>query len=157
MRNLTADQLADELELFPKTLKAYAKRGCPHDAPKKHGEPYLFDRGEVVAWMKANEITGNVGRPAPTGTIGEKVKLAQIRVLTAKGEKAELELQQLRGSLVSRDEAERDRVECATYFRNSLLGLPASLSPQLAGLSAPEIHTKLEAEFRRLLERLAKE
>lgn len=85
----------------------------------------------------------------------EEIKL---RAETAQAEKRELELAQMRGELIRKDEVEQLLVDCAAGFRRDLLALCRRLTPRLVNESDPvEIRRKLEAAVTRALKNWSRE
>ncbi len=61
-RAATTADLAERFAVDIKTINRWVARGCPHDGGGR-GRPCLFNRGEVVAWLAAEGLTGADGRP----------------------------------------------------------------------------------------------
>lgn len=70
---------------------------------------------------------------------------------------AEIELEQKRGSLVERDRVESMAMAVGRTLRDTLMGLPTRLAPELAGMSDPfALEMKLRDELREVLAAMSK-
>lgn len=150
-RNMTLLEIAGELELHETAVRRYIREGCP--ASKRKGMWYLA-REEVAAWMAEQNRSGKVGRP--TQSVSEEIKAEQLRVLRARADKAEMELEESRHRLLPAEDVEASNIRKILTVKAGLLGLPPAIAPQLAGLGVPEIQQRLEQEFTRLLEEFAR-
>lgn len=76
----------------------------------------------------------------------ESAAVANLRRLNAEADKAEIEVQRLRGELVPRAEAARETGVFLDRLRGKLLGFPGRWAPTVFGLKTlPEVQAALEA------------
>jgi len=153
-RDKTTDDICEILDIDESTLKRWVGMGLPCTRGGKR-VPRQFNEGEVVAWMRANKLTGKPGRPLSEG--GKDLQAAKLRKENAMARKYELENARTEGELLDRGEVEQQRVQRVVALRGGLLTLPASLAPALEGRSAAEIEAAIEAAVERLLTQFAKE
>jgi predicted component of type VI protein secretion system len=112
--------------------------------------------------MADNNLTGEMGKPM--GEMSIELKREMLRKIKAQVNKYEQEIRTMRlefetriSGLVSKEEVERGHVQRIAFVKAGLLSLPATLAPQLEGLSAQEIQTKMHAEVIRLLEHFSRQ
>jgi hypothetical protein len=112
-----------------------------------------FDESEVAAWMQANGITGDIGRPAEESN--DELKALKARKELALVLRYERENSVADGKLIDAVEEQQRDVAKVTAARHKLGGLGSSLAPQLAGLDASEIQTLIDSEIERVLDELS--
>lgn len=76
---------------------------------------------------------------------------AKTRREIAAALREELELQRLAGELVRAADVRKAAFERARILRDSLMGVPDRLAPELVGLPLDGIHARLSVEMRRVL------
>jgi terminase small subunit / prophage DNA-packing protein len=153
-RTQTTDEILEVIGINRQTLQAWVKKGCPCTKARGKGKQNKFDQFEVAAWMKANNLSGTVGRP--TGPVSEQLAAAKLRKENAMAELHEIRVAREKGELVEKAEQERLNIKKFTVIRNKLMGLPAAAAPAIAGLEAPAIETALECRIRDLLAELSR-
>ena len=100
--------------------------------------------------MQTQRRTGKVGRPV--AETSEQIKAAQLRVLLAKAESAEIELQRTKGDILQRSEVEAGNIARITCVRDGLLALPGNVAARVAGMQSPQdIEATLDKAVRDLL------
>jgi hypothetical protein len=151
-RTLTARECSEELELPLELLRDYMTRGCPHDKGGR-GKSNLLNADEVAAWMQSNNLTGEPGRP--TDASSPDIKAARLRELNLRCRKHELDVAEREKRLLDVDAVKRWIGDHVTTAKNKLIGLGASITPQLEGRDAAERQTVIDARVTEILEELA--
>lgn len=78
----TAVELREQLEISESSLKRYLKDGLPHVGTGRHRR---FHLGEVVKWLRENNVTGIPGRPPePASDELQRLKCLKERALIRK-------------------------------------------------------------------------
>jgi phage terminase Nu1 subunit (DNA packaging protein) len=95
-----------------------------------------------------------MGRPVSVNASPD-LDAARLRKENALAEKYELQVERERGELLVAERVERDWLQSAQVIRNKLIGLPASVAPQLEGMTAAEMQTLLETRVNEILNELA--
>ena len=104
----TVDQVAEHCGVHRRTVHEWLRQHCP-------GKPGTYDLDAIAAWRDARsraakEEDGALAGPASPGL--ERYRLARAAI-------AELELEQLRGRLVPRDEVHAVMDQVAGVLRNA--------------------------------------
>lgn len=95
------------------------------------------------------------GRESAAG--GDDYFAARARRERADAEKAEIELERLRGTVVDAAGTRNAAMALGRMLRDSLMGLPVKLAPEFASMTdAFEIERHMEAALRRILDDLAR-
>jgi hypothetical protein len=68
---------------------------------------------------------------------------------------AELEYKKKLGELLSREEVERVEIRKILVVKNSLLGIPKIMAPQLVGLDAKDIYQRLRERVEQIIDDFA--
>lgn len=98
---------------------------------------------------EAQELT-----PAPEGSVIDSEK----KLKHFQAELARVKFEQQSGRLLDAEKVKREAFKVARVVREGVLGIPARISAELAGLTDPfEIENLLERELRTALENLSKE
>lgn len=157
---LTAEALAEQLEIGLATIYRWAEAGCPH---KTRGDRKVFDLAEVNAWHKARRgdaPMGKVGKPsavdAAPSDLKERLAIEQLRKLTAQASRIELELEIKRGLYLPAAEVEQGRIARISAVKAKLLALPARLGSRCANRDAVTLEREADDEVRRALEEFAR-
>lgn len=157
--NTTVVALVQETGLSAEVIREAMELGrIPPEAIGRHptGRRYIADMdlakrallGEVVA---EGTTTASSQQPAPIASL----ERARIERQQALAEKAKLDVEQRRGLLVRREDAQREVNEALVSFREALTQLPPRLAHELANLSdAQAIERVLDTELRRVLNTL---
>jgi phage terminase Nu1 subunit (DNA packaging protein) len=153
-RTLTDIDLAELFDVEDRTVRNWVARGAPCSGK---GIKRRFDGDEVAAWLKANGLTGAHGRPEEKFDPTDPLKLAKLRKENAMAEYREIQVGEKKGLLIDKAEAERFNVQKFMTVRNKMLGLSASVSPVLVGLSAPDIERVLDERITEILTELSRE
>ena len=130
---------ADVLSVDARTLRRWKT------APRRTDGHY--DLRELVAWRIREIEVELLG--ADTDSTGRSEGLERIRATRA--ELYELDLAERRGELVLKAAVAHETVTNLSILRDVLLGLPATLAPQLEGQAVAEIATLLDTEIRNAL------
>ena len=103
------------------------------------------------------EWLANTGRPGPKPTAaGTDYEQERARKMRADADKAELDLAERRGELVSAAKVREEGFTLGSAISQRILGIPHRIAPELASLDDPrEITRFLEVELREALERLS--
>lgn len=164
-RAATSKDVQARFDCSQPTVSSWVKAGCPHDkAPREGGgRPItLFDLDEVAQWVK--KTRRNI---SPTGggdhssfayrqgfddadrTPVQELDIAQQRAKLRKdlaaAEKAELELDKIKGLLLDAEEVKMGQLARIARARAVLLGGPATLAQSTTG--DPEQDEPLLAEW----------
>jgi hypothetical protein len=83
----------------------------------------------------------------------EPIAVSKARIAQAAAERVEIELAQLKSSVVDVDQARKDVMDAYAIVRTRLLGVPSRLAQRLA--VAPEIVHAVDEHIREALEDLA--
>ncbi len=120
--------------------RAWAARTLRPDRSKvwEGPEPVTVEPGDLEA-LKKNPIS-----------------LARLKLMIVRAEKLALEKAILSGDYLPKAEVQAGQMRRVHYAKNILLGIPRILSPQLVGLDATEIESKLDAAIREALLELSK-
>src|SRR5687768_16017146 len=86
-RTQTVDDIAAEHDVDPETVRRWIREGCPASGGGR-GRAYMLDGAEVGVWMKANNVTGEIGARshAPDSPDLERARLRKENALAAKYE-----------------------------------------------------------------------
>ncbi len=139
-RKLNARECADELGLSVELVRDYMMRGCPHTKGGR-GRPNKLDADEVAAWMKAEGLTGNPGRPTEESP---DIEAAKLREINLRCRKHELDVAEREHQLLPTEEVKQFVGEAISVFRNNWAGFAAGVVPQLQGRDAAEQQGILE-------------
>ena len=156
VRKHTLRVAADILDCEQQSIR----RACNNpDDPAPHTKlangQYRVDAPELAAWAKArNKTWGEMGRPVSVNASPD-LDAARLRKENALAEKYELQVERERGELLVAEKVERDWLQSAQVIRNRLVGLPASVAPQLEGMTAADMQTLLETRVNEILNELA--
>jgi phage terminase Nu1 subunit (DNA packaging protein) len=148
MRKQAIESIAELFDVEDRAVKRWVARGCPHDGGGR-GKKLFFNEAEVAAWLKANNLTGKVGKPKQP--ISAELEAAKLRKELAMARKHELDVAQREGLLVERTEVEKNTVEKITVVKNRLLGLGAKLAAQVEGMTGAERQAAIDAEVQEIL------
>lgn len=172
---LTIDQMADVIGVTRQAVGRYVSAGCPHQGIGKKGDPYTFDRDEVIAWLEQTGRDGIHGAATPGATprtttdtpttqTTPTIDVAKINKLTRL---VGLEIKRLEvarrkrleriaeGELHDRVDCERGRLQRIATVRAGLLSLPSRLAARLVGREAHEIEAEIAREVHHLLAQFA--
>ena len=168
---LTASELMQALAISKRTLYRYKARGMP--SSERGGRSY-FSLEACQAWMRSQNLTGNIGAPVYHG--GEPVAYtdrakaaarpkpssseaapaaeeitnhslleARVRKERALAAKHQWAVEVARKEYIHRDEARALVAELAAAVRSALLALPGKVSARWAAITDPrELQRELE-------------
>lgn len=154
-RKQTTTQVAESLEVDPKTVRGWIKKGCPATKPAGPGKSWMLDETEVAAWLKSEGMSGKPGRPAGAGS--EQLDDARLRKESAMADNWELRNAQARGDLLERAEVETTAKEQVRAVRSRLMSVGATLASQLEHRSAAEMQGLIDQHMRSVCEAFAAE
>lgn len=154
-RTTAGDTLCDTLGIHPSTLRRWSAAGCPHD--HRPGRSTLFNEAEVVVWMRTNNRTGRVGRPAEHDhDTDAELLAARVRKELALAALHERRVARERERLADRAEV---REQCARKYevvRVKFLSIPPTVAPAVAAASEPhEVDAILDSAARAVLTELS--
>ena len=136
--DLTRQALSEAFGVSVRTIANWLGAGLPR---KSNGKYRLSD---AISW-RLEMLEGN-GRELEAG---DSVQLERFRKLRA--DLLELELEERRGNLISKDDVLRSWCGRISMFRNALLHLVRCLPPMLEASSRNEIETVLRNEIESIL------
>lgn len=152
-RSLSAEEVAEQLDIHPKTLLSWVRgKGCPADGGGAKGKPYFFDLAEVAAWMKESDITGAVGRP---GTASPDIEAARLRKENALAEKYEIQVAKEKGELVPIQDMRQWISEQFGVAKLRLIGIGAAVAPLMEGRDVAERQTLIDERINEVLTEIA--
>lgn len=161
---LTTNELRAALDVSDWTLREWRRAGCPYQrSGEARNSPVLYDLASVRAWMSAQSVTGDPGRPVAgserdrsgesaeesggdggpglSGETDERLRRlareADVALKQAKAEKEQLEVQKRRGELVAIDEVLRVTTEEVSRTRARFLAGPGPMSVLVAAEPDP--------------------
>lgn len=113
---------------------------------------------DVQRWMAAQLEAGGKKLDPKDALFGLKEQRLKedIRKIRAQADTYEVSLARERGRLLDADEVERGRIARITAVRHALMGLGASIAPQLAGQPAVECQRLIDDACRRICEQFAR-
>ena len=126
-------ELAAALKTTDRNVRAWVGQGMPRTRGR-------YDLAQVVDWLAQRGVgpfRGGTAAGDPAASDGKRVRTALLQ----------LELDQRRGLLIDRAEAERRHAQIALTVRASLMSMPAIVAQQLANLPAAEVERILRARF----------
>lgn len=149
---MTGAELREELSISASTLSRYKARGCPRDkgGPGK-GDRYCPE--EMAAWMSANSLTGDPGRPQ--GDESEELRAARTRKITAMALSWELKNGVASGKWLDRRAVESARVRKVVALRDGMLALGAVISEAMQFRTAKDIESEINARMKILVDQFA--
>lgn len=121
-------QLADLLGCNVKRIDTYLQRGMPYAQRATDRDPWLFESADVVRWL----LDGDPGATS-----------SKVRLLRAQAALKEAELDDVRGSLVSKEDASREVSEVFDAIRARISQIPAAVASSLAEQSDASVITRL--------------
>ncbi|MBR0079408.1 MAG: hypothetical protein IJP69_03445 [Synergistaceae bacterium] len=137
---VTATEAAMFLKMPQRTFVRKVNEGI---LPKNAAGEYML--GEIVE--------AHYKKAATT----ESLTAANIRLVTAKAVKAELELEEYKGNLVQVSEVKRQFAENIMNAKSKFLAIPKKLALELVGQDANVIEAKLKQEIYSALKELGNE
>ena len=96
----------------------------------------MYSIEEVAAWMRSNDLTGDIGRPS-----SEKSKTqdeANLRKTNAMADNWEIRNQRELSELLPAAEVKRAWSRAAMRIRSAILAVPDSAGPAMDGMTAGE-------------------
>ena len=152
-RSVSKDEVARVLGIGRRQLDAYIKAGIPHDSePYRVGTVHRFNTGEAHSWIVAHEVEKAMG------TAGNVLKFAdqRERLAAAQAEKAELQVEVMRGTLVPTDAVERAWSQTWSVIRDLMRAIPRGCVDRVLAKSAegrPAVAQILQEEIDEALSR----
>ena len=157
-RTATTRDLMKKYGVTRPAISGWIEAGLPHDRLGEGTRGELrFDLEETAGWVRSTGRAMKRGRrsnlqrkldqnPAASGDVA-RIELehaeAKLRKDLAAAEKAEMELDTLRGKLLDAEEVKQGHLDRIARARAVFLGGPASLGPDLVGKDLPEIEAVL--------------
>lgn len=124
--------LAKILGKTERTLTEWQKEGMPIKKNGARGQSNTYDTEQVIEWL--------LKRASDTDSEMER---ARTRLTSAQADKTELEVEQLRGNLISLDNMKSLWGNVLGAFRARILSIPSRLTPQIATIRDPKKIDKL--------------
>lgn len=133
-RTQAATDIAEIFDVHLKTVHGWRKDGCPHG---KRGRDYLYNDGEVQAWLTANNRNTKPGRPAPAKDTTAADDLGGDKDYWL-ARKYKNQCLQDEGRLVPAEEVAAAGAEAINAFQRRLAGGGAILAVQTEGRDTAE-------------------
>ena len=150
-RKSNSSEVCEELGISETTLKRYRGMGCPHTKSGR-GLPCLYNIEEVAAWMRENDLTGEVGRP--TTQQSASMDEAMLRKTNAMADNwLSRNAKELR-ELLPASEVQRAWAKVAMRVRAQVLAVPDSAGPAMDGMTAVERISEMRKRLEEALEQL---
>lgn len=137
---VTASRLQEILNVTSDRLHKLREVGMPHTGFKRATK---YPLTLCIQWYIAYEVQRSLEKQKSPDTVLDKDE-AMVRKMTAEALIKEVELEQIRGTLVNIEDAEKDLGKHLGIVRGGLLSFPARVSPYLVGL-------KTEADAREMI------
>lgn len=152
MVKITVNKLA---ELTGKNRRTIKKRISDLDPIAKEGNANLYDSEKALAAIYFGDYESQISTDPEKVPEGSCEKVASARFKTAKAEKMEMELDQLKGKLIETDQVCEIVEKQYSIVRSSLFAVPTRISKQLSVIDEPEeIHEKLVEAINEALKEL---
>lgn len=166
---------AKHFKVSTETVRNWMKdRGMPFYKGEDRNDRVWISITEMSQWVRdmKREIKHGGDRRSPaaiarrTGgeaaaqhltTIEAQHAEAKLRKDLAAAQKAEIELARLEEKLLDAEDVKRGQLERIAHARAVLMGIPASVAPDLVDLQAPEIEAMLRDQIHLALMALSKE
>lgn len=144
MRIIGQEQVASLFGVAPKTIVEWQEQGLPIALRGGPGVPSEYESDECIRWYADREV--------------RKVQVEQPRDRLARVQADAIEMDNAvkRGTLIPADQLEPKLRAVFVAFREDMLGLRRTLTPNLVGRTAREIEQQLEAAHTQLLANLAR-
>ena len=118
----TAEQVGEQLGVSPKTIKSWAREGCPH---RKDSGQYLFDVSAAFAWAKKNDKRFSPGRPRRP--LSAALEAARVKKEEALAATYEHRLERERGRFVEVTEARDELRKILLAIKSEMMEIPRQL------------------------------
>lgn len=125
-------RLAKIIGVTVRTLSEWQKEGLPIKKNGLRGQSNDYDTATVIEWL--------IKRASDTDAEMER---ARIRLTSAQADKTELEVEELRGNLISLDNMKYLWANVLGTFRARILSMPTRLTPQISTMKDPKKIEKL--------------
>lgn len=112
----------------------------------------MYDAGEVAAWMRANDLTGDVGRPVTQQSAS--MDEANLRKTNAMADNWQIRNAKELRELLPASEVSRAWSRIAMRVRAQVLAVPDSAGPAMDGMTAAERITEMKTRLEEALEQL---
>jgi phage terminase Nu1 subunit (DNA packaging protein) len=132
-RSVRRDELADILDVHQESVGRYDRMGAPFEL---RGRTHYYNEAEYRAWMDANKITGDEGRPHQADS--PDLEKARLRKENALASKYELQVKRERAEVLPVDEVKQWIATHVGGARNKFMGLGARVTPLLEGRDGGE-------------------
>lgn len=148
-REQSAADIAEVFDVHEKTVRAWARDGCPHT---RRGRQLWFNDAEVQNWLNEVGRTAKPGRPS-TKTEAEREGERDKEYWLARKYRAQV--LEIEGRLVDAEAVRMRWANVARVIRSKLQGMGGRVASRLVGLGAQEIQRELDAEVEECLRALA--
>lgn len=136
-QKLTTDELANLVGVSKRQVLIWRKDGLPVLAEKRHNA-LLIDSGEAIEWLR-DQARRSAKRSPQTGAMDWTQ------------EKRRLEVETLRGTMVSIDEIRAEWTEVIETVRKMILAMPNRLAAVVANQSEPRARKLIDQECKTIL------
>lgn len=117
-RSKTIQDVCDRFGVKRPTVRAWVRRGCPHDRGEP-GRPNRYDLREVTRWLKREGLNSAGGRPRSPESIQRE--LWQVRKIRAQALRHEHELAEARRQLVKQEQVDQAWADVYRRLKAALL------------------------------------
>lgn len=150
-RTQTAADVCAELGISRSALQDYESKGCPCTRPGR-GKPNHYNVTEIAAWMRANDLTGKVGRPVTKQSKNQQD--ADLRKTNAMADNWEIRNARELGELLPAADVARAWSRVAHEVRSRVLNAAPAVAPGLDGMNVTERTAEIDRALREALEGL---
>ena len=140
-RTLSREELSDELDVHPDTIKRHHSRSNPPPHERRSGKCF-YNAAEYLAWMDEEGLSGERGRPA--GELPPDLEAARLRKEIALARKHELFNAREERLLIPIADVQQWIGEHIGRAKNKLIGMASALAPRLEGLDTGERQAEIE-------------
>lgn len=145
----TQKEVAEYLGRAERTIAYYKNQGMPANPDG------TYDLDAIDAWVESRNSKGTGQPHGKHPDSGDKSGWEAI-YKEMKARLAEMELNKLKGELISLDEVKRQWIGRIVEVKAALLSLPRKLPPLLEGKEKRDIEAILDSEVRFILERFSR-
>ncbi|MEJ1365636.1 MAG: terminase small subunit [Candidatus Sedimenticola sp. (ex Thyasira tokunagai)] len=131
----------------PRQVSNWIKDGMPAEGTGKKGHPISIDTGKAIWWLIAKEAERQSGSGSAEGTKNSE----ELRLLSARADKAETEAARSREEVVPVEDIQDVLNEVAVIYASQLDAVASRNANELAGLADPgEVRHLLFGEVRKI-------
>jgi hypothetical protein len=113
----------------------------------------MFDAGEVAAWMRANNVTGDPGRPTSPGSA--EFEAARIRKELAMAVNWEHRNAEIEAATVNRAEYRQHWLAQLAVIKSKVRELLLGVAVECVGIDAGEIQSLIDGRIEQIFKELS--